>query len=131
MSFEKDYPPAMDVDVEELTALCKRRAGDSLRGVFTYSGTDAEVVYARPDTRDHYRDGGLELFRQAAWEVHEALSADGDPQPLGEYRATVHTFRDGFALQFRADETGGVVVSLDAAVGSNLHSFLMECEERL
>lgn len=116
----------------KLTEFCQNRAGDHLRGVFTYGPDDGEVVFAREDLQDQYVGEEFEEVREAAWTIHRTV-LDEEPRirGIGRYQTTIHTFDDAFVFQFRESPHRGTLVALDQDVGRNLHEFLTACERVL
>lgn len=122
----------MGTNLEELAEFCRVEGRGSLRGVFTYRADGGDVVYAREDLEEVYGGEGFVGLREAAWEVHETVLEEApNVRTLGKYRVTVHTFDQGFVMQFRESPEEGVAVVFDRDVGRNLHEFLLECEDYL
>lgn len=115
--------------MDEFLELLERRAGRSLRVVSWYDETDHGIWYVREDL-----DRAIVEDRMAF--LSERL-VDGGPvlepslEALGPEQAMVQIREQAVILRFPMGDRQGIVVSLDIEAARNLHSFVVECAERL
>ena len=108
---------------------CRGRAGEKLRSMTTYRSDSTTQMYRREGLREQYsEDRVAELVRSARDPNTTLHRTDIGDAPPGTPVAGVYTFEDAFVIQLPADETSGVVATFDADVGSDLATFIEECQ---
>ena len=113
---------------EELVGYLSDRAGDALRVVCWYTSADWGTIYVRDDL-DRAR-----VEDRVDFVVHQLSGRRRSSRPpladLGPEQAMVQVREDVVIIRFATD-SGGILVSLDAAVARDLHAFVVECAEQL
>lgn len=113
---------------DELISVCRTAVGDELRSITYFTDEDVQQVYLRSDL-----DRTADLIGFAEIE-RTGFRADGLYQgtQLGEYRATIRMFENGYLSRVVYDRTG-VWVTTDAMsvdrfeeLSSSLKSVLRE-----
>ena len=117
---------------QRVARYCNERVGDKLRSVSLYDESGVETVYQRPGLRAEYSDEQAAALLETAQEQNERLHRSGiERAPLGEPRAGVYAFERAFVVQLPVTEVRGVVVTMDADVGTELDGFLTALREQL
>jgi hypothetical protein len=112
----------------EVARLCHDRVGRNLRSVTVYDESGLEAVYQRPGLREAYDETQVAALVETARSQNEVLHESGvEEAPLGRPRAGVYAFEKAFVLQFPVTESRGLVVTMDADVGTTLGTFIGEC----
>lgn len=96
----------------ELVAALRDRAGDDVRVVGTHDDSDWEIAYMRDDLRDAYSTASVDDIADDL--VFDALGVEQQESlyELGDLRATVRLFDDGFVVHVPVADHEGVLVSL-------------------
>ena len=117
---------------QRVARYCNERVGEKLRSVTTYDESGVETVYQRPGLREQYSDEQAAALLDTAQKQNERLHRSGiERAPLGEPRAGVYAFERAFVVQLPVTEARGVVVTMDADVGTELDGFLTALREQL
>lgn len=107
--------------------------GDGLRGVVSYTLTDAEPVYLRDDLQGRINLSDLEPTINQARSLHEQLTTVGELQgrTLGNPLGNVSVFEESIVMVFLYDSERGVVATLEQDVGRDLSTFVEQCSSVL
>lgn len=113
---------------DELISVCRTAVGDELRSITYFTDEDVQQVYLRSDldrTADLIGFAEIERTGFRADELYQGTQ-------LGEYRATIRMFENGYLTRIVCDRTG-VWVTTDAMsvdrfeeLSSSLKSVLRE-----
>ena len=110
---------------QRVAAYCTTRVGEKLRSVSFYDESGVESVFRRPGLREEYTDGQAAHLVETARAQNEVLhGSDIEEAPLGAPRAGVYAFENAFVIQLPVTPSRGVVVTMDADVGTELGGFL-------
>lgn len=87
---------------EELTSLCRTVVGDELRSVTYFTDDEVQQVYLRSDLDQTADLVGFAEIERGGFRADELYQGT----QLGEYRATVRLFENGFLTRVVVDHTG-------------------------
>ncbi|MFB6072757.1 MAG: hypothetical protein ABEJ88_07300 [Halobacterium sp.] len=97
----------------DLVAELRDRVGDDLRVAGRHDADDWTIEYLRDDLRETY---GVDAVDDIADDLVLNVLGDRRQQDLydlGDLRATVRLFEDGFVVHVPTGDRGGYLVSLD------------------
>lgn len=115
--------------MEAFIDFLEQRAGPALRAVSWYDGDDSGIWYVRDDLDADVVEARLTELTERIIAGRTAGSSTLDD--LGPEQAMVQLRTKAVILRFPTGEAQGIVVSLDVDAARNLHSFVVECSERL
>lgn len=116
---------------ERLVKYCKERADRSLRTIAVLYEEDCEILYLREDLQKKY---GPEQYKSVADSFKIEMGMDGHDMvepPVGDKQVIIHYHERAFVFQFEHDDCHSILMSIEPAVGSQLKSFINECQQRI
>jgi len=117
---------------QRVARYCAETVGEKLRSVSEYDETGVTTVYSRPGLREDYTDEQAAALLETAMEQNQRLHRSNiERAPLGEPRAGIYAFEEAFVVQLPVSETEGIVVTMDADVGTQLGGFVQALRERM
>jgi hypothetical protein len=117
---------------QRVARYCTETVGEKLRSVSEYDETGVTTVYSRPGLREDYTDEQAAALLETAMEQNQRLHRSNiEGAPLGEPRAAVYAFEEAFVVQLPVSETEGIVVTMDADVGTQLGGFVRALRARM
>jgi hypothetical protein len=122
----------MKTAAQAVAQLCHDQVGDKLRSVTMYDETGLESVFQRSGLREEYTDAQVTALVETARVQNEILHETGvEAAPLGKPFAGVYAFEEAFVLQLPVAPSRGLVVTMDADVGTSLRGFITACRKRM
>ena len=115
---------------DQLAIYLERRAGDSLRAVIRYTGSEFSLAYLRDDI-------SKPKFLPRMEEVLLNITKSGPnrnraiTEEFGPLQASVHVREKGVFLHFPVEREKGIVVSLEPGAARQLSTFIRECMEKI
>ena len=98
--------PDTDLD-EELLSACRTMVGDELRSLTYFTAADHRLVYLRDDLS---HDGSVETIARNERMGFASQGTFEDPE-LGDYRATIRVFTNGYLTRVIVDDHGAFVTT--------------------
>ncbi|WP_336036895.1 DUF7522 family protein [Halobacterium yunchengense] len=97
----------------EVAAALRDRLSDELRVVGAHDGTDWHVEYMREDVQEDYGADSIDhIAGDLALEVVSSARQE-TLYELGDLRAQVRLFEDGFVVHVPVEDRSGYLVSMD------------------
>lgn len=114
---------------KDLVAFLESEVGEGLRAVISYTPDDADVRYLREDLREQVNLDDFEPSIAQARELHTQLNTVGLLQgdTLGSPVGNVSIFEQTIVMILTADETNGVIVTLERNIGRQVADFVERC----
>lgn len=114
---------------QRLLDYARRRAGEYLRVVATYSADDYRLEYVRDDIRERHAEGEIRTIVDQLAEGE--ISSETMDRSFGPQYASVRLFPRACLVHLQAeDDERGVVISLNTDAAANLVEFLRGCASR-
>lgn len=101
-----------DLD-EELLSACRTLVGDELRSLTYFTAADHRLIYLRDDLE---YDENIDDFARNERMGFASKGAYRDPE-LGEYRATVRIFRNGYLTRVIVGDHGAFITTDEMKIG--------------
>ena len=92
---------------EELLSACRTMVGDELRSLTYFTAADHRLVYLRDDLS---HDGSVETIARNERMGFASQGSFEDPE-LGDYRATVRVFTDGYLTRVIVGDHGAFITT--------------------
>jgi len=104
-----DSPDDASTFADELKSVCRTVVGDELRSITHFTDEDVQQVYLRSDLDPTANLVGFAEIERTGFEADERYRKT----ELGEYRATIRMFENGYLTSVVSDHAG-VWVTTDA-----------------
>lgn len=117
--------------LDELVLFLTDRVGDDLRTVTRYSisGEGYEIVYARDDVLEQYEEETIDKIIYTYEMDSIGKAVEEDRYEHGEMSCVVRCFEDGIEINLLGDDSGGVVIGLEAGTFLAHNTFVGKCME--
>jgi len=115
----------------QLAEYARGEISDALRTVAVLYEDDCEIVYLRDDLKKTYNP---EQYKKVADAFRTDLSSTpdtSDETPIGQKHSLIHYHENAYVFQFPHDDCHSILMSVNPSVGSQLRSFLTECQKRI
>jgi hypothetical protein len=96
------HQPLDDPAIDELLSVCRTAVGDELRSVTYFTEDDVEQVYLRSDLEQTADLVGFAELERSGFDADTLYRGT----QLGEYRATVRMFENGYLTRVIVGDTG-------------------------
>lgn len=116
---------------ERLVTYGRKKADDSLRTIAILSEDDCEILYLRDDLKDEYDPEEYKAVADSFRTDESIEPQETVDSPAGRKKSVIHYHDHAFVFQFPHDEYHSVLMSVEPTIGSQLKSFINECQKRI
>lgn len=99
-------PPTTDID-QELLSACRTTVGDELRSLTYFTADGHRLIYLREDLEHEASIDDVARYERMGFVSQGAYR---DPE-LGEYRATIRVFRNGYLTRAIVGDHGAFITT--------------------
>lgn len=119
-----------DSDANDFVAFLKEEAGEYLRSVIYFDGTDHELAYVRDDVREEYSDRDHERVVESLLAETAARNEEEELYVHGQLNCIVRSFEHAVELHFPKGTYSGTAVALDPDAARDLSGLIASVIER-